>query len=131
MQNFVLGLISCYQYVLFTFTSFCQLLSVCVIVSFSHVLISCILCFSSVKGHLAVEDAAKPKPKASHNLSQTRSANFMEPTASHLAKKNAVLHDKQQSSNHFTRFNFHSKNWNRQFCLCHSCSPTAKSYCSM
>ncbi|XP_042068523.1 uncharacterized protein LOC121811689 isoform X1 [Salvia splendens] len=59
---------------------------------------------AKVKGHLAVEDAAKPKPKASHNLSQTRSANFMEPTASHLAKKNAVLHDKQQSSNHFTRF---------------------------
>ncbi|XP_041992954.1 uncharacterized protein LOC121743691 [Salvia splendens] len=59
---------------------------------------------AKVKGHLAVEDAAKPKPKASNNLSQTRSANFMEPTASHLAKKNAVLHYKQQSSHHFTRF---------------------------
>ncbi|KAL1558898.1 hypothetical protein AAHA92_09307 [Salvia divinorum] len=59
---------------------------------------------AKVKGHLAAEDAARPKPKASCNLSQTRSANFMEPTASHLAKKNALLQDKQQSSPHFTRF---------------------------
>ncbi|XP_057798420.1 protein TPX2-like isoform X2 [Salvia miltiorrhiza] len=59
---------------------------------------------AKVKGNVAVEDAAKPKTKPSHNLSQPRSANFMEPTASHLAKQNAVLHDNQQSSHLCTRF---------------------------
>lgn len=49
------------------------------------------------KGHPAPQEAAKPKIKQPQKLSQSRSSNFMEPTASHLAKQNTV-HDKQQLS---------------------------------
>ncbi|KAH6828406.1 hypothetical protein C2S53_013128 [Perilla frutescens var. hirtella] len=67
------------------------------------------------KGHLIPKDSAKPnKTKPDHKLPQPKSSNFMEPTASHLAKQNNVHHNKQNSSHLCTRFQRTQTNLDRK-----------------